>query len=225
MARTVTVAQMLSDLEERCDIQNDLQFTQAEKIRLLSQAHTSLWDRLVTASPPDYFLNDTTFATTAGTVAYALPADFYKLRRVQVTESAGRRRSLIPMQPDDRVMLLPPEAGTSVVLEYIPTAPVLASTSDSIDGINGWEEMVVLTAAIKVFRKKGLDVSPLAAELQDARQRVDEMAYRDEGAPPRILRTGSRELGWPFATSTLTHYRLRGASLELYRITPTVPFP
>jgi len=225
MARLVTLAELRADLDERADIQNDQQFTSAEKLRLLNQAIAKFWDTLVMSAPPDYYLTKSSFPTVPGTSVYPLPSDFYKLRRCQVEEGSDRRRSLNVMQPDDRVVLQTPTSVQTVWLEYIPAAPELVADGDTFDGVNGWEECIVLEAAVKVYRKKNLDPSALAAELQDERARLTKMAYRDAGTPPTMTRTRMRGIGWPWSTDSLTHYRLVGANVEIYRLNTLAPYP
>lgn len=227
MPRLVTLGTMLQDLEYRCDIERDLSFLEGEKRRLLNLGLAAFYDDLVAAAPPDYYLTEAPpIETLAGQIAYQLPADFYKVRRVQVDESSGRRRSLYTMQPDERIMLQPPIDLQTVRLEYIPVCPELDDDGETFDGVNGWEELPVLWAAIKVYRKKGLDPSSLAAELADARARVVNMAYRDAGTPPTMSRISLRNLRWPWTANTLTHYRIRGRdTLELYRMDTLAPYP
>ena len=60
-----------------------------------------------------------------------------------------------------------PTAGYNVTVNYVPTAPVLSNPSDYINSINGWEEYIVLDAAIRCLMKDGqLDIIPLLQGLQ-----------------------------------------------------------
>jgi hypothetical protein len=225
MARLCTLLDLISDLEQRADIQADQQFTQAEKVRLINQAITKFWDLLVRGAPPDYFLTKETITTTPGLLENPLPATFYKMRRVQVDESNGRRRSLDTMQPDDRIVLQPPVDVQTIHLEFIPAAPLLVQLTDTFDGVNGWEEVIVLEAAAKVYRKKNLDPASLNGELADERNRLTRMAYRDAGTPPTLTRVRNRGIGWPWSSNALTHYRIVGQNLEIYRRNTLAPYP
>ncbi len=224
MARTVTLGLLTTRLEQRADIENDQHFGTTEKTSLINEAITSLYDELVMAAPPHYYLTiGTPFTTVAGTASYttALPTDFYKLSRVQVTEQNGHQRTLQTMDPDEKMVLTAPAGGDTVTLEYIPTPTALTTDGSTFDGVNGWEEMVVLEATLKVYRKKKLDVSQLMAEYADVRERVRRMSERDHGSVGGVQRASLRRGVWPWATSTLTHYRMLGArTLELYRCDP-----
>jgi hypothetical protein len=210
MARVVTLGALVTRLEQRADIENDQHFSTSEKKTLINEGLTDLYDELVTAAPPDYYLKDHTFTTTGSESGYALPSDFYKLRRVQIATS-GRRRSLLPMQPDERVVMSTSN-GASMVVEYIPVCTVLEDDSDTFDGVNGWEEAVVLWAAVKVFQKKRLPIGELAGQYQAMLQRIRANGYQDPGSPPMMQRASLRSAVWPWAGSgnTATHYRLRG---------------
>lgn len=60
--------------------------------------------------------------------------------------------------------------------------------ADRFDGIHGWEEYVVLDAAIRALTKEESDPSPLYAEKQEIVQRINEMAdSRDKGSPKRLV--------------------------------------
>lgn len=221
MARTVTLGALVTRLEQRADIENDQHFGSAEKKTLINEGLTDLFDELVTAAPPDYYLKDYAFTSDGTAAGYALPSDFYKLRRVQVVDSGSRRRSLLPMQPDERI-LMAASSGANVVVEYIPVCPTLVEDSDTFDGVNGWEEAVVLWAAVKVFQKKRLPIGDLAGQYQAMLARIRANGYQDPGSPPMIQRASLRGPFWPFAGSgnTTSHYRLRGLgatkTLELW---------
>lgn len=220
MARLVTLLQLRTRLEQRADIANDQAVSLAEKNDLINEALTDLYDELVASAPPDYYLTDAVIGTVAGTPSYSLPADFYKVRSVQLLLDAtsGRRRGLDTLQPDMRIVLGPPtETDVIVVAEYIPACPLLVSDVDTFNGVNGWEELVVLVAALKVYAKKRLDPSFLIQQEQAARARVQKMAYRDAGSPTRIKRASMRNTMYPGWTNPVTHYRIRGRDvLELF---------
>src|SRR6185312_1111838 len=55
----------------------------------------------------------------------------------------------------DSVKFIPvPSGAFSVTMWYTPTPTVLTNPSDTFDGINGYEEIVVLSAAIKLLLKQ-----------------------------------------------------------------------
>ncbi len=55
----------------------------------------------------------------------------------------------------NNIEVLPtPQGAFALELRYIPTATVLASDSDTFDGINGWDEFVVVDVARKMATKE-----------------------------------------------------------------------
>lgn len=223
MARTVTLGELVTALEQRADIENDQHFSHAEKVGLINEGLTDLYDELVTAAPPDYYLKDYAWTTIDSQASYTLPADFFKIRRVQVVEQAQRKRSLLQMQPDERIIMVAPLGGCQMALEYIPACAKLVDDADEFDGVNGWQELVVLWATDKVYRKKRLPIGELASEYQAILGRIRANAYQDPGSPPMIQRASLRNPMWPWTSTAqpVTHYRLRGLgstrTLEIWR--------
>lgn len=92
-----------------------------------------------------------------------------------------------------------PNTGASVTLWYIPTLQVqvhgagnwtsasLVNDDDLIDGVNGFEELVVLTAAIKAKMKNDEDPSALMAQFREVLEWVQTASkQRDAGEPTFI---------------------------------------
>lgn len=77
---------------------------------------------------------------------------------------------------------------------------LLAAWSDvtTLDGISGWEEYVVIDAAIKSNLKEETDITGLMAEKAAMMQRIiDSSSNRDASLPSRVTDTQSIDLGWP----------------------------
>lgn len=70
--------------------------------------------------------------------------------------------------------------------------------STQVDGVSGWEEYIVLDAAIKAAGKEETDVSALMAEKQAMKQRLIDMAQnRDAANPSTVADVQGSEYGWP----------------------------
>jgi len=83
-----------------------------------------------------------------------------------------------------------PDSGISIKVYYIPHATTLENDTDTFDGINGWEELVIIDSAMKALIKEESDVSAIMAERQTHLDRINEMAEdRDSGAPDTITDT------------------------------------
>lgn len=78
------------------------------------------------------------------------------------------------------IQFLPtPLLDATVRLRYVPLPTALTGSGDTIDGFNGWEELVVVDAAIKCLNKEQQDVSVLAGRKADMLRRIRAMAPRD----------------------------------------------
>lgn len=138
-----------------------------------------LYDLLVAARGHEYYESDADLSIVSGTSRYDLPADFYQLLSVRLYWSSTdieelhqmgiRERSRYERLPFfDRwtpkafrlrgtqtasarsleLMPIPTQAVTANV-RYIPTFQPLADDAAVFDGVNGWEDLVALKAAIK----------------------------------------------------------------------------
>jgi len=80
-----------------------------------------------------------------------------------------------------------PDGGNAVRLWYVPSAAVLTGSAETLDGVNGFEEYVIVDAAIKMMQKEESDVSVLLAQKAQLQRRIKEMTEnRDIGSPDRI---------------------------------------
>lgn len=76
------------------------------------------------------------------------------------------------------VLLPPPVAGLTVIVDYAPTAPELTGDDDVLDGINGWEDYAILYAAREMASRDDEDglYAKLDKRIAEARARVQRMA-------------------------------------------------
>lgn len=89
-----------------------------------------------------------------------------------------------------------PVVSGSVRIWYAPAYTTLANDTDTLDGINGLEEFVVVDGAIKVMQKNESDVSTLLAQKQALAQRIsDQGKNRDANEPMRVSYDGATG-GW-----------------------------
>jgi hypothetical protein len=73
-----------------------------------------------------------------------------------------------------------PSNNLSIRLTYVPRFTDLSSDTDTFDGINGWEDYVIIDAAIKMLAKEESDVSTLYQMKRDIKTRIEEMSrFRD----------------------------------------------
>lgn len=217
MPRTVTLAELRTWARQLADVEGDPNVTDAELTALANRHRTELYDILVDAGPPEYFAASTTITTVPGTITYSLPADFRSLVDVFAHESVDERRALYPMGPGERAQYKAPSGAWTFTLEYIPTPTALVNGSDALDGVSGWEELVANLMARDVMVKRESDPSVVINTIDRQMARIQSRARsRDRGHPRFIADTDEQLDHGPSYNVTVTNYRLRGASLELY---------
>jgi hypothetical protein len=67
-----------------------------------------------------------------------------------------------------------PISGQVIRLWYVPRYMQLVNTTDVLDGFSGWEEYVVIDAAIKCLQKEESDVSVLLVQKAAFEKRLEE---------------------------------------------------
>jgi hypothetical protein len=85
---------------------------------------------------------------------------------------------------------------------YIPSYTTLALDADTVDGVNGWEEYIIVDACIKCLEKEESDTSVFERQKAKLEQRIEEMASnRDLDQPERItdIQQGQFDLDFPFS--------------------------
>lgn len=182
---------------------------------LINVAAKELYDEILSAFGDDYYTSTPAIVptTTAGVGYLALPSDFYKLRGV-AANIGGKRVALercnwnereqyneadswanywnVPRYYDKaaRLYFVPPPDGIySIYVDYVPVCPTLAAGAPGVpfDGINGWDEYIVLRTAIMILNREESDSSALQGELAHITQRIRQLAdSRDIGRPHKV---------------------------------------
>lgn len=170
--------------------------------------------RLLTASLPDQrFLSSTTVSTVAGTLTYALPADFDHLISVDITAN-GVRSWLSAFEMHERAALvtgsttfqgipfcyrlrganieyLPSPSGVyASVLWYVPAVSQLSTDGATFDTISRLDDFVIAYAAKLVATKdKNWDlVGECRATMAELVSEIESVARsRDKNSPVRIV--------------------------------------
>lgn len=155
----------------------------------------------------EYYVVDPpyTFLTDGINDKFALPADFFKLLGVDVlyggtNQWTSLRRFNVPERNKYSAINSPiPAAGQTVRLLYIPRPTALSLTTDTVPdalSMNGWDEYIVVDAALKAMAKEESDVSVLMARKQALVDRINaEADNRDAANPQRISDTRGRGSG------------------------------
>lgn len=215
-----TLADVRLAARRRADMEHSPFVSDDEWNALIASAHQELYGLLCQEFGSAYQLSSHDLVT-AGADTYALPEDFFKLhavhlhlsgdqwkalRRCNVADLNGGRFGVAfaPYGTDIRYALAgssirfvpAPAAGRTIRLWYAPRLAVPTNDEDVIDGVNGWEELLVIDAAIKALQKEESDVSVLLAQKNMLLARIrSEAANRDVG-PQTVTDTQSGDFGW-----------------------------
>lgn len=176
-----------------------------------------LWEKLLDVFGSEYFSKTDTITTSDGTEDYNLASDFFEmihiynnpdgknmplkkfewasepsLRNVSLTEKRKYYRIIgaTTQSGTHQIKILPVPDGVETIYYRYAYKPVFASGTDTIDGINGWEEYAELIAAIKALNREESDPSGLVMDLQRVASRIDRhKASRDRANPAKISDT------------------------------------
>lgn len=218
---SVTLATFRQRARQRADMVNSKFITDAELNTYINASLTELYDLLLSSRGENYYVVSYDFTTTSTNDTYALPTDFYKLLGVDLVSSntqsitlkafrwQERNRFREPfynqrvynlmyqIRNNDLVFIPTPNAVQKIRVWYIPRTEELALDTDTFDGINGFEEYVVIDAAIKMRVKEESSVDELLLAKQKMEERIRTMsAARDSTEPPRLVDTDRSYVGY-----------------------------
>lgn len=181
----------LAEIRTRCLQRADLEYeqsatdaqrfvTDAEVDGLINTEYKRLYGLLVRHG---MHVGESTYAITAdGSLAYSLPTDYFATLTVWREETGGWIR--LPrhdhrVRPSDQnvgpavtyrvvgtnIEFIPtPESGDYEV-KYVPVPGELTADDDTLDGVLGWEEYVVIAVAIELKQKEDVNTSSLERRL------------------------------------------------------------
>jgi hypothetical protein len=221
MARTRTLAELREEVRQRADVEDATAWLpNAELTRYINQSIARLYDKITQADEGN-FVTLTVDNTSAGSNSLGLAGDFYKLIHVEVDLGGDKPQALNRWSFKERHLygssgwvagepiayrltgsilnFMPtPEAAHALSIWYIPAITDLADDADTFDGRNGWEEWVVLDAAIKVKAKEETDIGELVHE-RDAlwADICPSVAHQDQSGPDYVQDVESSGRGWP----------------------------
>lgn len=196
MARTVTKgdlrlrARRLANHEFSDFVEND------EVDGMVSQAYTDLVDEL--AKNAIHLMEASATITTDGlTDTFDLPTDYYRMLAVEYTIGefkysvdevafVDRNRVRTSMRGYARgyrvvgstIVFMPRPAAQVYTLLYMPAPADITDLADGtlVDGIAGWDELIVVMAALEILRKENSDTSALEKKEYLLRARIREAA-------------------------------------------------
>ncbi len=130
MARARTLTSMMTDVRYRADMVNDGHVTDTMLTLWINQGLAELWDYLCKRYPDRYY-STSTFVTVSGTRAYAVPANFYQIRGLDL-QIQGQEIPVPSLTFQERV-----GPGTGNVLGYygVPDLRYSVRYNDTLAGM------------------------------------------------------------------------------------------
>lgn len=211
MARTRTLVNLRAEVRDRADIENSLHITDAQITRYINQSCAALHGLLVDVCE-EFFLEAAESAAPAPTNNITtIPAgtNFYKLaafwvvvhgKRVHIERyTQANFPSLVDLtgppyyyrvvsDTNENIIVVPAlPTGATIGIARINAFADLSVDGDTFNGRDGWEEWVVLDAAIKCMVKEESDPAALMAERERCQTRILSQAKsRDLARPDRV---------------------------------------
>lgn len=227
MSTSMMLSDLRTEVRRRSDQENSTFVTDPEVNSYINQSYFELYDLLVQKYGDDYFVaSPYTFTTDGTSQFYNLPTDFLKLLGVDVQLGTGsdsfvtikpfnfsaRNRFAVPnfqsfygvtnlryRLKGSQLWLTPiAAAGQTVQIWYVPKLTTLVNDTDTVDGISGWTEYIIVDAAIKCLEKEESDTSALEARKAALIARIESAAEnRDAGSPATVADTQYDDFRYP----------------------------
>lgn len=203
----ITLSTMISRVRTRADMPGTSFVSDAQATEWINEGVQILHEKLVRAHEADYTEKSASFTLNSSGEA-TLPTDFMKAYGVELTDTSGSKRTILPFKRAERntlssypfsdsrspryklsagVLRVLPAAsvsGKTGTIWYAPVASLYTAGSGSgeLSFLNGWERYVVVYAAIQCMLKQEEDVRPLENMLAMMDKQLDEaISNRDAG--------------------------------------------
>lgn len=212
--RTVTIADIKKQARTRADMRNSNFVSDIELLALINEAYAELYDMLVSAFE-NYYTQTAVFAVNGASQSYPMPSNFYKIIGVDFEVSLGQYISLHPYRELDRNGSFTNTHNIptgNIKLRYVPVPQVFTLDTDTIDGVAGWEALLVTDVAIMMLDQEESNTDRLELRRKRIVTRITQMSQnRDVGMPSTIGDIYSSNI--PRIFSAL-RYRLYGNNME-----------
>lgn len=218
----VTLETLISRIRQRADQEHvgSTQVTDATITRLINTSYAELYGYLIRASLN--MVESVAEITADGSDNYELPTDFYSIisvfrvegdQRVRLERHSNRHRLGANPAGDatsyriinSRIEFYPRPGGGDYEVTYVPEPGELVDDDDTVDGVLGWEEYLVVDCAIKILDAEESDTTVhrqdrerLLARIQDdaAAAEMNESWRVETDRHPGQLRDLGDITGW-----------------------------
>lgn len=201
----ISLAELRLQARQRSDQEKSKLVKDSELTSYINSSIGELYDLLCEAYGSEYFtIESSSFFTDGTNFSYALPTDMYELKGVDMRVANQDWITLQQFNFNERnrygdtgrftgieniryrlvgnnIRFNPlPDANTEYRLWYVPFPAQLVNDTDTLDGLNSYQEYVIVDAAIKMMQKEESDVSVLMAQKMALQKRiVDKAANRN----------------------------------------------
>lgn len=213
----ITLAELRLRSQQAADMVNSNFVSETEWNYYISNSYAELYDILVSKFEDYYIADPLLVTVNSPEFTFDLPADFYKLRGIDKSLGSGdplsddwyairpfnfekrNRRAIVDVYRGffpivqyrilgGQIIISPNDQAQGIYrLWYVPKYSALTTDTDEVNGVNGWEEYIIVDAAMKALRKEESDVSVYMAQKQALLQRIEGMAAnRDAGETERV---------------------------------------
>lgn len=192
-----TLTELITRVRQRSDNEHvgSNFVTDTEITGLLNVAYQELYAELIRAG---LHIAETTFSVTAtGAALYPLPTNLFAIIGIYFVDSGYKRRLTrhsMRFRPGSaqtgiatsyRIVsgsleLYPTPGSGSYEVVYVPQPALLSAGADTVDGVLGWEEYLVVDASIKVLQKEESDTSVLRGERERILARIQSDSAAEE---------------------------------------------
>jgi hypothetical protein len=202
----VTLLELRDQVRQRADQEDSFFIEDSELNGYINASIFELYDLLVSTSSDYYLADGYQFTLSSGEYTKTFPTDFYKLRKVERQNNSGdwimlkqfnfnesyptsRSRGAVMYRPMGNKLYFRPEnaANFTYRMWYIPRFTPLVDDTDEFDGISGWEEYVVIDAAIKCMIKAEDDYSGLSMLKGQMMKRIEAIAAERDYGEPQVI--------------------------------------
>lgn len=211
---SVSLATLRTRVQQLGNYENSARFTPSFLNDCINAALFELYE-LLSGVHEGYFDITATLSTTTNVDNVALPADFWRLRGVDVALDSTRWLELRQISIAERnrysnigngrpfayrianggtrgqLTLYPtPDAVYQMRVFYEPTRTALAADGDSLEDWNGWADYVVHGALLRCDEREKRPTGERLAKLEQIKQRIITGAGERRAAEPEYLVTG-----------------------------------
>ena len=180
MAKLTTLTQLIDRIRFQGDFENSRVMSDARITEVINASIEGLWDLMLDARPDNYISRIVT-STGAGVETLALPSDFYRLCQIEINDgsrwlvmrphnlseawryqNAPATAARITYRIQGGVIYFAPIPTASYQLRvyYFPPASDLVAGSDTLDGVNGYDDLVIAQTVAKLRGgREGMDSS------------------------------------------------------------------